>query len=68
MDTEVHECVEAVGSGERHYAVLPSYPNYKVRAPRLGRQVVVQRLSFKRRKAALRFAMEVSSSRLGFMA
>ena len=41
MDTEVHECIEAVGSGERHYAVLPSYPNYKVRAHRLGRQVMV---------------------------
>lgn len=29
MDEEVHECIEAVGSGERHYTVLPSYPNFQ---------------------------------------
>ncbi|GAB4821535.1 hypothetical protein N2152v2_008581 [Parachlorella kessleri] len=43
MDTEVHECIEAVGSGERHYAVLPSYPNYK----ELDTREVVSRLEAK---------------------
>lgn len=31
LDTNVHFCHEAVGADERHYAILPSYPNYKVR-------------------------------------
>lgn len=29
MEEEVFHCDEAVGSGERHYTILPSYPNYK---------------------------------------
>lgn len=31
MDEEVHFCNEGSGSNERHYTVLPSYPNYQVK-------------------------------------